>query len=477
MSDPLRIAAESHPDRMAVIDVQRDTTISYADLDSRVDHTVRQLQRDGVRPGERIGLLSHRTVETVVQIHAIARYGATVVPVDPELQEERIHSRLNRCHVSRIIDEASPRGNRIVPVDAPGTRQTRSSRVEQETNRPLCMLFTSGTTGQAAPIPVLPSNFDASAAASAERLGTTGDDRWISPMSLAQMGGIAPIYRAVRYGTGVMLSPFDSTTITKAIRQYTATGMSLVPTMLRKLLQHDVPLDALRVVLVGGDTTDPELVRDAIDANIPLYVTYGMTEATSQIATATPAEIAEFPETVGKPLHGTLIQIDSPDQQGAGEILVSGDTVVPNTYQEITVDRVSEHGVLQTGDLGYLDEQGRLYVTGRLDERIVTGGATVDPQQVEQQLRQIEGIDDAVVVGVADDIWGEKIAAILQVKKGETVDEQRLREAIDERFASSEKPRQYLLTATLPRTPAGTVDRKESRTMFEDAQQTEIREV
>lgn len=474
--DMLHQVAMTRPETAAVIDVATGEQISYATLDSRATTVSNQLGEHEVNRTDRIGLRCHRSIETIVQIHAINRTGAIVVPFDPSLSDARIESRAKCCNVSMILDPVDSSAESITVQtygDSEHGRTVPENEKRDAHSDVRCLLFTSGTTGKAAPVPLTAQNLETSAWASALRLGVLPSDRWINPLSLAQMGGIAPIYRAVHYGTGVILTPFDQQTIRSAIIDDGGTGISLVPTMLRKLLDNDVPLDRCRVVLVGGDRTDPGLVDRSLDQDVPLYVTYGMTEAASQLATATPSELSNDPTTVGRPLRGTAIRIDKTDEDAVGEILATGRTIAPAAYHDIRVDRVDLNGTLRTGDSGYRDEDGRLFVTGRLDERIVSGGQTIDPLLVEARLRDIPLIEDAAVVGIPDDTWGELVAALIQVDERSKTTIEAVAATVDSKLPSGEKPRRLLERSTVPRTPAGTIDRKRVRTLLESADPTE----
>ena len=458
--DPLREAAAVRPDTTAVIETTTGTELSYASLDHEVALKTDSLLDEGVRSTECVGLVCHRTIDSIVTLHALRRIGAIAVPVDPDLPEERIDARFDKCSVSHRVDGREVRVHNNTERSNSSRCNPQSKNFDNETEM-LCILFTSGTTGEASPVPLTTGNVRSSAYASALRLGLLPTDRWISPMSLAQMGGIAPIYRAVLYGTGTILTPFATSAINDAIQAHEGTGISLVPTMLRKLLEANAPLDVCRIVLVGGDRTDPELVQEALARDVPLYVTYGMTEAASQISTATPAELAETPDTVGRPLRGTTVTTDAEEGEAEGELLVSGPTISPGTFRHLSVDRIDDRGVLHTGDNGYLDASGRLFVTGRIDTRIITGGATVDPQHIEYQIRQLSGVIDAVVGGIPDQTWGEVVGALIQFEN-EPEDFERSFSALDDILTRAEKPRVILPCEHFPRTPAGTIDRKKA---------------
>jgi O-succinylbenzoic acid--CoA ligase len=191
---------------------------------------------------------------------------------------------------------------------------------------------------------------------------------------------------------------------------------------------------ALRAVLLGGAPSDPALLARAAAAGVPVAQTYGLTEACSQVTTSEPGE----PETAGWPLPGVRVALEAD-----GEILVSGPTVAGG-------------GVLRTGDLGHLDERGRLTVIGRKSDTIVTGGENVAPTEVEAVLLAHPDVAEAGVFARPHPEWGEAITARLRLRPGATVTAEALRAFSAERLAPFQVPKAIELTdAPLPRTASG----------------------
>jgi O-succinylbenzoic acid--CoA ligase len=264
------------------------------------------------------------------------------------------------------------------------------------------------------------------------------------------MGGLAPVYRSVMYGTTLVLREgFDAGGTADDIDAYDVTGVSLVPTMLKRMLDRRGTLsDSLRVVLLGGAPAPAELLERCRDYSIPVYPTYGMTEAASQITTATPRQTSDRIGTVGRPLFGTDVTVvgddgDPVEPGDTGEVVVSGPTITPgylardggdrseaddggdatgpdtvdlNGIDAADLDRseFGRHG-LHTGDVGRFDEEGYLHVLNRVDDRIITGGENVEPGEVGDVLREYAEVEDVAVVGLDDEVWGERVAALVAV--------------------------------------------------------------
>jgi len=240
------------------------------------------------------------------------------------------------------------------------------------------------------------------------------------------------------------------------------THVSLVPTQLLRLLDHraDGPPPSFRCALIGGARAPADLVSRALEAGWPLALTYGMTEMTSQVATAPPDLVRAKPGALGEPLEGVELKVD-----GGGEILVRGRTQAIGYVgsDEAIADADGWH---HTGDLGHIDDVGDVWVTGRRIDRIVSGGVTVDALEVEQALRGHPAVADACVVGVSDAEWGEVVGACVVPAEGE-FDLDVVDESLRERLSVAKRPRFWWVEKELPLNAHGKVERARVKTLLE----------
>jgi O-succinylbenzoic acid--CoA ligase len=261
-------------------------------------------------------------------------------------------------------------------------------------------------------------------------------------MPLHHVGGFAILVRGAVYRIAVELEPFDVERVSTAIADHGASIVSLVPTMLTRLLDADVPLERLRCALVGGGPMSEALLKRALDAGVPVAPTYGLTECASQVATMPPGEARERPGSAGPAILTTEIRIDD-----EGLICVRGPSVAPA--------EAGEDGWLRTRDLGRLDEEGYLYVLGRADEVIVTGGKNVAPQEVEQVLLEHPEVADAAVHAREDPDWQQAVVAVVVLAQGGAVSEEDLRGFCRERLAPHKVPKAIAFARQLPRNEQG----------------------
>ncbi|MBX0294225.1 class I adenylate-forming enzyme family protein [Haloarcula nitratireducens] len=478
--DLLTHRAGTTPERTAVVDADGGGTTTYRELDAAVDEVAAALEALDTPNGRVATLVDTRPAVGRLLFGAMRR-GLTLAPLNVELDAETLSTQLQALDADTLVCErdteelATEIADRpVVSVDAPdggGVERSLSDEavedggtaepVELDRDATQLVLFTSGTTSDPKGVRLTVGNLVASATASAFRLGVSPGDRWLVCLPTYHMGGIAPFVRCVLYGAAVVVQrEFAVGATARAVDERGVTGVSLVPTMLKRLVDAGWnPAGTLRFVLLGGGPVPPSLVERCRERDIPVCPTYGMTEAASQIATARPETAFEHRDTVGQPLVCTDVKVvadGDPVGPGVrGELVVDGPTVTPGYLDEAATDAAfGPHG-LQTGDLGYRDEDGRLWVVGRADDRIVTGGENVDAAAVEAVIRQCPGVEEAAVVGLPDEEWGERVTALVA---GDASPESVLEYCRDE-LAPHEVPKRVRVTDALPRTASGTVDR------------------
>jgi len=456
-------AATRWPEAVAVTTPAGDSTVSFTELASNAWHAAEGL--DQIGPGDRIGVTMRRSVRTVEWLFAIWGRHATVVPFAPSIGRRQLRHRLNAVAVCAMID----------PTAADPMRWREGCSGSQASHHldpqvPLIM-FTSGSTGDPKPVQITHRNLRSAAVANSDRVTGGPATVWFDPLPLEHMGGLMPVIRAPLYGMSTVIdAKFDPLALSERIERSGATAISLVPTMLRQWLETAQPIPSqLEAVLVGGDATPPALVRRALSRGIPLYVTYGMTETTSQIATATPEMLAADTMTVGPPVDGLHVRAldadGSPCGVGhAGKLVVDGPMVTPG-YLDGDRSIFSEFG-LKTGDEGIIDAEGWLQVVGRVGRRIITGGETVDPRLTEQVLADLSWVSSAWVAGVEDELWGERVIAAVTPRSPPDLDE--ALQAIAAELDSAHRPREIHVIDTLARTPSGTVDTVAMRSQLRD---------
>jgi o-succinylbenzoate---CoA ligase len=453
-------AAAARPERTALRTPH--ASWSYARLHAAARHAAARLVERGVRPGERVAIALPAGEHFAQALHGCLLAGAIAVPVDLRLsgaERERI-----AAGAAALVDE--PLGE---PAGAAAIASAPSSGERHELDATAIVIHTSGTTSAPRPVELSYGNILWSALGSAVALGLDPDERWLCALPLSHVGGLSILLRSAIYATtAIVHERFETEPVLEALRDGQATLVSLVATTLARLLDAglgDPP--ALRCALTGGGPVSEALLERARLAGVPVSLTYGLTESCSQATTAplaeaahdcagsrsalAPSERGAAAPNAGPPLFCTQLRI-APD----GEILLRGPTVAAAA--------IAPDGWLHTGDLGELDAGGRLRVSGRKADTIVSGGENVAPAEVEAVLEAHPGVLEAAVLGRPDERWGEAVSAIVVARPGVELDAGELREHCASRLAGFKVPKSFALTAQpLPRTRSGKLARRELR--------------
>ena len=388
-----------------------DGDLTYGDL--------KNVGRD--EPGGQVVIFPDNSLATAVDLMTLPGEQRQVVLIDPRLPSDEIRRRRRA---------------------AAAGRQRRAATI----------VFTSGSTGPAKAVRLTEANWSAAAAASAAHLDHQPEDVWLAVMPLHHVGGLSILYRSAFVGATVRWLPrFEVAAVIEALRGG-VTMASLVPTMLRRVLDHDAGrYDNLRAVLVGGGPIPSGLLEEAGARGIPALPSYGMTETSAQVATLRPGSATRY---AAHPLPGVEVRIGEDER-----IQVRGPQVSPG-YADADDSPPGEW--FTTPDLGRLDPDGAVRVLGRADDIIVTGGENVNPARVEAVLSAHAGVSAVVAVGIADPTWGQRVAAAY----AGTVSAEDLTAWARLRLAAAEMPRTVLRVAVIPTGGLGKPDRQAVREMF-----------
>jgi o-succinylbenzoate---CoA ligase len=467
----LRRAAETAPDVTAL--QAPDARLSYAELWVAASRAAGELAERGARRGARVAIALPPGIEFAKALHACMLLGAVAVPVDPRLtQPER-----ERLLVGADVIVERPLG---AAARADMKWETLEGGAVHELDDVCAVIHTSGTTSMPRPVELTYGNFLWSALGSAVALGVDPEERWLCALPLSHVGGLSILVRSAIYTTtAVVHERFDTARVLAALDEQRITLVSLVSTTLARLLDaglHDPP--RLRCALTGGGPVPAALVERARAAGVPVLETYGLTECCSQAATAPLVTLEPVRQVATGQLvtleparqaaTAPLVTLEPVRQVGAGvplfcnrteiaqdgEILLSGPTVARSA--------TAADGRLHTGDLGRIDDEGFLHVSGRKADTIVSGGENVAPSEVEAVLESCPGVLEAAVVGREDPRWGEAVTAIVVTAPGARLQESLVREHCASRLAPFKVPKRVELTSRpLPRTPSGKLLRRE----------------
>ena len=414
---PLAEAARQFPDDTAIL--HGPLTISFSQLNHLVNAGAAQLEKSGVSEGQRVVLAQPPEPDTIVILWALWRLGATACLLNTRFPAETLNRQILSLDADAVFVSEHFSLNSALPdvrqlaweqfntLNAPSAAP---SRTDIDPSRPATILFTSGSSSAPkAAVHNLAAHL-ANAAGSLKHIPFRPGDRWLLTLPLYHVSGLSLLFRSVTGGGGLVI-PSLQEDLTRSVERYQITHLSLVSTQLARIFQNPHNLEriiSLKTILLGGGPAAHELFSEAERWGLPLYITYGLTETASQAATTDRLQRNEAP--AARVLEHAQIRI-----KDDGEILVKGPALFLGYWQDgKIVSPLDADGWYATGDLGTLDQDGKLTVTGRKDFMFVSGGENIQPEEIEKELVAMEGIDQAVVVPATDKTFGFRPVAFLK---------------------------------------------------------------
>ncbi|SMO32904.1 class I adenylate-forming enzyme family protein [Gracilimonas mengyeensis] len=420
-------------------------------------------------------------------IAACWKLGIPFTPISPKTKESELKEYLNRLDPSLIFCDVANRQRldypNVVKLDenfflnafTQDVRHVTLPDPEEISDEQLFgYFFTSGTTSKPKIVPLKRRQMISAAEASALNFRPDPNHFWLLCLPLNHIGGISIILRSLIYGTSVYrLGEFDEEMVKEFLSENPRfQAASLVPTMLKRLL--DDPLfnthHEFKSILLGGGPSSENLIRKSVERGIPIVASYGMTETCAQIVAnpmLAPSGMYTPLKSVGKPFPPNVVQVRDDDGKAlgknqSGQLWLRGPQVFDGYLDPSQNEgRFDNEGWFNTGDYGHLNGFGQLFIESRRTDLIITGGENVNPTEVEEAVRKIGTIKDAVVIGLPDEEWGQKVTAVVTLKNGETPQLTDVRSQLKDTLVDFKIPRELKIVQEFPLTATGKVKRWE----------------
>ncbi len=492
-------SAQRCPDRPGLVD--EIGTLTWREVDERCDAFAAALQTlpngqprvigimcrnhrgfiEAVVAANRIGadlLLLNTSFAGPALAEVVAREGADAVVYDEEFTEIVDRALVDNSDVTRIVawtDDPGAAGETLTVEKMITEHAGRQPR--RATKKPRTILLTSGTTGT--PKGATMTGGDPSALkAILDRTPWHTEEAVVVAAPMFHAWGFSQtIFAATMACTIVTRRKFDPEATLELVDRHRATGLAVVPVMFDRIMELPVGVRdrysgrSLRFAAASGSRMRPDVVTAFMDRfGDVIYNNYNATEA-GLIASATPEDLRAAPDTAGKPAPGTEIRILDKDfrevpTREVGQIFCRSGTLFDGYTSGTTKD--FHEGFMASGDMGYLDENGRLFVVGRDDEMIVSGGENVYPIEVERTLASHPDVAEATVIGVDDDQYGQRLAAFVVLTDGAGATPDTLKQHVRDNLANYKVPRQITVLDELPRSITGKIVRKDLQAMVDD---------
>lgn len=416
--------------------VDRDTTFSYDTFDRRTAALAATFAQHGLRTGDRLAILGDNSALLVLTIAACIRSSIVFCPLSRRWPESMIDDALDILRPAAILTENARTDVMSITLDQVNAASRASADhaisdmpVQRRADLPAGIIFTSGSDAKPKAVLHTLGNYYYSALGSNRNIRLGPTDRWLLSLPLYHVGGIGILFRAWCSGATVAVPNAGDNLYDSAI-QLRATHLSCVTTQLRRLLDDDKKAKTLsrqvKAVLIGGSSVSDNLILRACDYGLPVYKSYGLTEMTSQVTTTSHDDLPSRVITSGRLLPHRQIRISQ-----SGEILVRGETLFAGYVRHESVERpIDSDGWFATGDLGRIDADGCLIVTGRRDNMFISGGENIQPELVEQALCSLDGIEDALVLPAPDEEFDFRPVAFVRCSENTELDSDHLRLAL-----------------------------------------------
>ena len=457
--DWLRYGAEHYPNRICI------NEYTYNDIYRGVVHVARKLEP---LQASRIAILSDNSVMMAIYVLATMVVHKELLLLNVHLKPKEIENQLAQLDVTTVLHSVERREqlpNSISTIVFESLERILSDEEADDTfdwtfeDRDIAVIMnTSATTGQFKSVPLRWGQIRAHVQASKEVLGKTEQDNWLMVLPLFHVSGLSILMRSLYNGTAVTILPkYDKAQVLKLIESENINMMSLVPTILTQL-EPSISHHKLRVILLGGEFIPMALIDACEKKSLPIYKTYGMTETFSQSVTFSVLDYPHKRDSVGKPLPGMQVRIDKPDADGVGEIHLTGPMVMTGYIDKEPID-----GDLNTDDIGYVDEDGFVYILNRRKDLIISGGENIYPKELEDLVYTLPSVKECAVVPVPDPKWGQVPALFVAFHDGESMTADEILSFMTKSLAKYKVPKYVKILPALPRNGTGKIVRNELR--------------
>ena len=458
--------------------IHREEQITFAEMNARANSFSYYLQQQGLKAGDKIALLCKNNEHVVATFFGAAKLGIITVVLNHRLQVPELQYIFEHSDAELLVfdggfkDSAKQLSSNTICTDELQAIYTTSAlepSYETSDHDPILMMYTSGTTGKPKGALISHINLQAASIGLSHTIDWWEQDRFLMVAPFFHIGGFAPLVTNVHVGaTMILMEDFHPVEAWKAIQIHQITTMMTVPAMLAFMLQTypmvKTDLSSIRNISCGASVVPAQLILGFRQLGIPIQQVYGVTEFTGGVSFWKEAHNKEKYNSMGKAVMQCSIKIVDIETKvpistgNIGEIVLSGPQVFVGYYKnEESYQQTVQKGELYTGDVGYFDDEGFLYVVDRLKDMIISGGENIYSAELESVLAQHPAVAEVAVVGVPNEQWGEVPRAYIVANEGQLLTETDIISFCKERLASYKCVKEVAFIEQLPRNAVGKI--------------------
>jgi o-succinylbenzoate---CoA ligase len=448
---------------------------SYKEIGGLINSAAEEFRKSGIKEGEITGMLLKNSLQFIITIFALWKIEAVPAPLNLRLSVSEIDEILDDSNIKSVISDKDHSDKvsdkyRCILIDVEALENDKAqSNYDIEIASGGLIIFTSGSSGKPKGV-ILSSNAIKSSIENSNTVLNQGsDERWLASLPFYHIGGMMIILRSFFFGAAVILpESLRQEDMEYAIENHRPTLASFVSTQLIRFIEKGIkPNPELKNVLVGGGMLEQSLIQTSINEGWKVSPVYGLTETASFVAYLNHDDVKNHTGSSGKSVPPNSIEIiygSGEEGDTGGEIVIQSPSLFSGYLNnpEETSRRLSS-GKYFTGDYGFLDNNGYLYITSRRTDLIVSGGENIDPFEVEEVIKTFPGITDVCVFGKEDPAWGEIVNALIV---SDNINSDELTKYLKERIASYKVPKEIIMIDEIPRTDMGKIRRGKIKKMF-----------
>jgi len=459
---------KSFSDRYAII--TNEENLTYDEFKNKIISYSKFLIKNGVKENDHVGILFSHRYEFYILINSIWLIGAIPIPLNTKNNSDEINYQIQKADIDFIIADDNfsnmifpkPKiifskneideinfNNDIIKINNPSFEPSKTALI----------LFTSGSTSKPKAVVHSFINLFNHVSSVEKKFKLSPDDKWLASLPFYHIGGFMILIRAMLTGASVIFPKSLKHEDIKESMKHSPTFSSFVSTTMKRFIEENYTLPkTLRYIFLGGGPIENDLTLKCMSKNYPIVKVYGSTETCSMVTALIPTKINY--DSVGKPIDAsTFIKINKYEEKNFGEILVKSNSLFTEYYDDerYTSEKII-NGFYKTGDIGFMDENGYLFIMNRREDIIISGGENVSRIEVENALSQIPQIKDVYVFGLQDETWGQIVTAAIV---GDNISQDEIKSKLKEKLAAYKIPKKYFFVDKLPKNELGKVLKNE----------------